>query len=176
MWWLAALIGGAIKIGGNIWGRRRRAEAAEEAIAAGRSELYEGQDQVRMNASQAAQDNAYTFALSGVRNDVGTPVMLDSMVHNQKAASVNRMSRDYERWAANVRTADETDAINTGFNIAGDVFSTFGQLYYDRNRFLEGGKTAGVKDNARKELKDNPSYKSSSFNIENTSGIDFGRP
>lgn len=144
MWFIPALIGGAIRLAGNLVGRAQRAEAARRAIEVGHRNLLEGQNTAAMNANQLAQDNAYVFALSGVSSDFGTPAMVEKMTHNSKAASINRMGRDFEEWSANVRTADRGDAISTIFNVAGDTFSMLSQLYYDNERVLANAGGGGV--------------------------------
>jgi len=164
LWLLPALIGGAIRIGGNIVGRARRAAAAEEAIEIGQRNLLEGQNAAAMNANQTIQDNNYILSLSGVRSDVGTAKMIEDMTHNAKAATLNRMGRDFNEWSNNVREADKTDAINTAFNITGGVFSTIGQLYYDNERYIAGQQQQGGL--VPKNYQDNLNYSKSSYNIE----------
>ena len=134
MWWLPALIGGALSIGGRIAGRARRKAAAERAIERGAEELAEGQTLSRQNAEQLAQDNVLIMSLSGVSASEGTAQEIQKQVSIQSDAAVNKMAKDFERWAEGVRDADSADALNTAFSVAGDIFSTAGNLYYDKIR------------------------------------------
>lgn len=134
MWWLPALIGGALSITGNLVGRARRKAATEEAIAQGAENLREGQTLTAQNAAGLAQDNAYVIALSGVSAQEGTASQVSQQIELQKKATINKMSRDFDNYVVNLRNADTADAINTGFSVASEVFATAGRLYYDKVR------------------------------------------
>lgn len=134
MWWIPALISGALSIAGRLTGRARRAEAADRAIERGAEALAEGQTLSRQNAEQLAQDNVMILSLSGVSASEGTAQQLQRQTQIQSDASVNKMANDFESWKESVLDADNADAINTAFSVAGDIFSTAGSLYYDSVR------------------------------------------
>ena len=134
MWWIPALIGGALSIAGRLTARARRKAAVNQAIEQGSQNLREGQLLSAQNASQLAQDNLYVLSLSGVSANEGTASQLQNQIKLQSTATINKMSRDFDNYVANLQAQDNADALNTAFSVAGDIFGTVGRLTYDNAR------------------------------------------
>lgn len=139
MWWIPALIGGVLSITGRLVGRARRNVAVQEAIEQAAENLHEGQAISTQNAQQLAQDNTAILSLSGVSATEGTASQLQQQVKLQSQVTINKMTKDYENYVANLRAQDNADAANTAFSVLGDVFSTVGRMTYDAQRLNFGG-------------------------------------
>lgn len=132
--WIIALLGLAISVAGKITSHSMNSRATDEAIAQGAENLKEGQTVSAQNAAALAQDNMYALALSGVSASEGTASQLDQQVKLQSTATINKMSQDYDAYVRKLRLANNADAANTAFSIAGDVFGAVGRIAYDNAR------------------------------------------
>ena len=146
MWWalIPALVGGALSIAGHLTGRAQRKQAFNDAVKRGAENLREGQILSAQNASQLAQDNMYVLSLSGVSANEGTASQAQNQIKLQSAATINKMSRDFDDYVAQLAASDKADAWNTAFSVAGDVFATVGRIAYDNARIKANSGLADI--------------------------------
>jgi len=176
---IAALIGGALRIGGRVANQVRLGNAIDEAKIEGKQQLDIGIGTTTQNAMDLAQDLNANMALSGVKSDVGTAAFAQDRNVRTRDAQIEAMREDFENWVGDLEETRNTEMFNTVLGSLGDVFSTMGNIY------LSGAadKTTGGKDGViSSKKKRNPIVGATvtdwkdSFEIQNPGEIDpFGR-
>ena len=139
---IAALVGGALRIGGRIANQVRLGNAIDEAKIEGREQLDIGIGTTTQNAMDLAQDLNANLALSGVRSDFGTAAFAQERNVRTRDAQINAMREDHQRWERDLEESRDVGMLNTVLGSLGDVFSTMGNIYMSG----AADKVAGGKD------------------------------